>query len=144
MQLSNFNCVYLKSEISISLLILLFTNVADSIGQSHSFKESTYSVVFDDYCYRQEGFLKISDVNENSFKVEIEVSNVDFKGSLECIARTDGYKSYAQFSEYHGDEKSTFGFWLSPDGKYLFVEYNGPGFIYSGAGVCVEGYYLLD
>lgn len=125
-------------------LLLFFAISNSSWGQSHKFKEAIYSVVFDEYCYKDEGFLKISEVTDSTFRVTIKVSNGEFEGSLDCIASIDGYSVYAEYNEDLKYDKAKFEFWLSPDRKFLFVDYNGPAFEYSGMGVCLKGYYKLN
>ena len=118
---------------------------ADSTGYkaSHNFVPSTYIPVLDEYCYREEGYLKITDVTADSLTIDISVSSRNvYEGSLECRALIEG-NNYAVFNEDHGEDigRAEFTFWLSPDKEYVFLEYSGPGLYYHGAGVCLNGFY---
>lgn len=133
---------------------LIFTTLLLSFQQSpkkmeqidHQFSESTYVPFYEEYCYMEEGFLKIYDICNDSMSVKIEVNNSShFSGGLDCRAVINGSHD-ASFREDHGEGEETaiFEFRLSPNKEYIFVKYEGPGLMYNGMGICLDGYFILD
>lgn len=116
----------------------------------HKFKNATYTVHYNEYCYAETGEMKIFNVTDTRFQFKINVGNSSgaaggIDGTATIYGPNHGYWQEPKVEAYQLEKDfnpAVLNFYLSPDKKYIFLTAESTSYFH-GMQVCFDGYYEL-